>query len=133
MLRLRKVLSDSSKDIRHRRNLINIHITFLGWLVEFIGFFLIMLGSFVLGSRSPLTTLFLQTLTIIIYFNILPLAFLINDPDIKANMAETKNYLSILQFFNIQHNNKIEALEDEKEEDNQNQGRHCQEENDCAA
>ena len=85
MLRLRKVLSDSAKDIRHRRNLINIHITFLGWLVEFKGFFLIMLGSFVLGSRSPLTTLFLQTLTIIIYFNILPLAFLINDPDIKAS------------------------------------------------
>ena len=133
MLRLRKVLSDSAKDIRHRRNLINIHITFLGWLVEFKGFFLIMLGSFVLGSRSPLTTLFLQTLTIIIYFNILPLAFLINDPDIKANAAETKYYLSILKFLKIQHKNKIKAVEDEKEKDNQTQGCHCQEEDDCTA
>ena len=62
--KLRKLLSDSSKDIRHRRHLIQIHVTILGWLTEFMGFVLIFLGSYILGHGDAVVTLILQSLTI---------------------------------------------------------------------
>ena len=117
MIKLRKILSDSSKNERHRHNLFNIHITFLGWLVEFVGIFVIILGSFILGHSSPFTTLILQTLTITIYFNILPLVFLINHSDLKSDIADSKYYYRILEFFNSQHHRENEVVLEDEEED----------------
>ena len=98
--KLRKLLSDSSKHMRHRRFLINIHIAFLGWLIEFSGFFLLILGSFVLGHGNALVTLILQTTTLFIYFNILPCIYLINDEDLKSSIAESSHYFNFLKLFN---------------------------------
>ena len=98
-MKLRKLLSDSSKDIRHRRHLINIHISALGWLAEFLGFFLIVLGSFVLGNGNAVVTLILQSFSLFIFFDILPCIYLINDSDFKANFAETEIYFKFLRFF----------------------------------
>ena len=106
MMRLKNVLSDSCKLRRRRRNLINIHITFLGWLVESFGFILILLGSFILGHSSPSITLILQTLTIIVQTNILPLVFLINDPELKANIVDSRYYLMFLNCLNLQKNSQ---------------------------
>ena len=100
--KLRKLLSDSSKHMRHRRFLINIHIAFLGWLIEFSGFFLLILGSFILGHGSALVTLILQTTTFFIYFNILPCIYLINDEDLKSSIAESRHYFNFLKFFNCE-------------------------------
>ena len=99
MAKLRKLLSDSSKHIRHRRHLINIHIAALGWLMEFSGFLLVFLGSFILGHKNAVVTLILQSFCIFILFNILPCIYLINDSDFKANFAETEIYFKFLQFF----------------------------------
>ena len=101
--KLRKLLSDSSKNMRHRRFLINIHIAFLGWLVEFSGFFLLILGSFVLGHGNALVTLILQTITFFIYFNILPCIYLINDEDLKSSIAESSHYFNFLKLFNCEN------------------------------
>ena len=100
--KLRKLLSDSSKNMRHRRFLINIHIAFLGWLIEFSGFFLVILGSFILGHGSAHVTLILQTITFFIYFNILPCIYLINDEDLKSSIAESSHYFNFLKFFNCE-------------------------------
>ena len=115
MINLRDALSDASKDRRRRRNLVNLHITFLGWLVEFSGFFMILLGSFILGHGDSFTTLCLQMLTMTIYFNILPLVFLINDSYLKACIAESKFYVRISGSFKNQHQgqNKVAHREDE--------------------
>ena len=99
LVKLRKLLSESSKSRRHRRNLINIHITILSWLVEFIAFFFVLLGSFILGHDNSIVTLSLQSLTILFYFNILPCIFLINDSDFKGLMAESRWYISFLSLF----------------------------------
>ena len=101
MMKLRQLLTDTEKDKRHRQNLFNIHITVFGWLVEFSGGFVMVLGSLILGQeRSSYITLSLQTLTIIIYFNILPCVFLINDFDVKTNIASSSYYIMILEAFN---------------------------------
>ena len=117
MMRLRDLLSESCKAKRHRRNLFNIHVTILGWLVESSGTFIILLGSFFLGNTSHSITLLLQTLSLIIQYNILPLVFLINDPDLKVNMADSRFYIMVLKFLNWQHNSQIE--EHEREENRQ--------------
>ena len=98
-IKLRKVLSKLHQDIRHRRNLINIHITILGWLVEFFGFFLIALGSFILGHGSSIRTLCLQAFTCLFYFVCLPCTILINDTDLKMTLAENQYYKNILSIF----------------------------------
>ena len=97
--KLRKLLSDSSKDIRHRRHLIQIHVTILGWLTEFMGFFLIFLGSYILGHGDAVVTLIFQSLTIFIFFDVVPCIYLINDSDLKATFAETKIYFNFLKLF----------------------------------
>ena len=98
-IKLRKVLSKLHHDIRHRRNLINIHITILGWLVEFFGFFLIALGSFILGHGSSIRTLCLQAFTCLFYFVCLPCTILINATDLKVTLAENQYYQNILSIF----------------------------------
>ena len=71
----------------------------LGWLTEFIGFFLIFLGSFILGHGNAVVTLILQSFTIFIFYNIVPCIYLINDSDLKAELAETETYFNFLRFF----------------------------------
>ena len=97
--KLRKLISDSNKDIRHRRHLLNIQITFLGWLTEFIGFFMIFLGSFIIGHGIVALTLTLQLLTFIAFYIIVPCVYLVNESDFKAKFAESPLYFNFLKFF----------------------------------
>ena len=125
MKKLRKLLSDQNKDIRHRRRLINIHITMIGWATEFSGFLLIMLGSFILGHGNATVTLILQTFTIFMIFNVLPCVYFINDDDLKTQIAESRYYFNFLKNFNLEKNNVV-AVEDEevdvsKQDDDQNE------------
>jgi hypothetical protein len=99
IVKLRKLLTESSKSRRHRRNLINIHITILNWLVEFIAFFFVLLGSVILGHDNSIVTYFMHSLTILFYFNILPCTFLVNKSDLKGLMAESRWYISFLNLF----------------------------------
>ena len=78
MKRLPKLLSKSSKARRRRQHLLNIQITTLAWIAEFLGFFVIFLGSFILGHENAVVTLSLQTLTMIIFFIACPSVYLIN-------------------------------------------------------
>ena len=116
--KLRKLLSDSSKDIRHRRHLIQIHVTILEWLTEFMGFVLIFLGSYILGHGDAVVTLILQSLTIFIYFHVVPCIYLINDSDLKANFAETKVYFNFLKLFKSERVDP-KIFEDENRNENQ--------------
>ena len=116
--KLRKLLSDSSKDIRHRRHLIQIHVTILGWLTEFMGFVLIFLGSYILGHGDAVVTLILQSLTIFIYFHVVPCIYLINDSDLKANFAETTIYFDFLKIFKSERVDPT-IFEEENKDENQ--------------
>ena len=120
MKKLKKLLSDQRKDIRHRRHMINLHIAVLGWLVELSGFFLVILGSFILGHGNVTITLTLQTFTMFMMFNILPCVYLINDESMKIRIAESRYYFNFLKIFNIEKN-RIASAENEVGEENNNE------------
>ena len=103
MVKFRKLLADSSKARRHRRNVVNLQITFLAWLIEVIGFFIVFLGIFILGHENNIVNLSMQLLTMIVYFNVLPCIFLINDSDVKAQIVESNWYNRFLDIANLQY------------------------------
>ena len=100
MFKMRKLLSDSSRTYRHRRNVLNILITMLAWLVEFIGGLTVFLGSFVFGHGNSVITLTLQTLSLVFYFDILPCTFLINEEEWKVTMLDSHWYTQFIKVFN---------------------------------
>ena len=117
MKKLKKLISDQAKDIRHRRHQINIHITLLGWMAEFSAFLLIIIGSFILGHGNVVVTLTLQSFTIFMMFNVVPCVYLMNEDDFKNRILESIHYFNFLRLFKIERNN---AFEDENERSNEN-------------
>ena len=105
MAKLRQLLSDSSKIQRKRRHNLNILITLLAWLVEFIGGFTIILGSFIFGHGNSVVTLTLQTLTMLFYFVILPCTFLINEDRWKNAILESNWYPRLIWMFDFHERN----------------------------
>ena len=51
----------------------------------------------------------MQTLTLIIYFILLPLVFLLNDFDIKSTIADSHTYEKILNMFHCNYTNSIDG------------------------
>ena len=101
MRKIRKMLSEESIGIRHRRSMINIHITVMHWLTEFLAFLVIVLGSFVLGHGNAIVTLCLQTTSNFFLFNLLPCILLINHSDVKGRIAESEYYIRILKMLKL--------------------------------
>ena len=95
MLKLRKLLSDDSKNRRSRRNILSIQITILGWVVELVGFLTIAVGTYVLGNKNKIVTMALQSATILIYVILIPCSILINSSEVKEKVAESHVYLSV--------------------------------------
>ena len=114
MLKLKKLLSDASRTYRHRRNVLNIMITMLAWLVEFIGGLTIFLGSFVLGHGNSVITLTLQTLTVVFYFDILPCTFLINEEEWKISMLDNYWYTQFIKVFDSCLSSRFKPFETPK-------------------
>ena len=56
----------------------------------------------------------MQTLTYVIYFNILPCVLLVNDSDFKGQLAESRWYNTFLSLFNCQYIR--EDKDDDKDE-----------------
>ena len=121
MVKLRKLLSTTSRSRRNRRNILNIQITILAWLVEFVGFLLVFLGSFILRRKSSLVTGAMQTFTFLVYFVIVPSVFLVNDPHIKGVIIENKWYIKLLDLFSLDSNYEDEATNEDQEEEEENQ------------
>ena len=90
-----------------------IHITFLAWITEFIGFFTIFVGTVILGHENNLINFSLQTITIIVYFNMLPCVFLMNTPELKDSISNGIFYEKLLQFFNWHYKSHSENEENE--------------------
>ena len=112
--RFKKTLSAFSKSRRHRRNLLNIMVTVLAWLVEMFGFLLVLIGTHILGHQNHFVNLLLQTLTNLFYFVLVPSFLLINDTDMKGRFAESDWYDKFLSKINCQY---IEQDKDKKEDE----------------
>ena len=112
-------MNESAKERRHRRLKINIHITFLAWIAECTGFFLMFIGKFILGHENNVVNFSMQTLTFVIYLNILPCIFLINDTDFKLQVAESSWYNAMLNVFNCQYVHEDDNNDEESTDDSQ--------------
>ena len=109
MKRLRKLLDKSSKVRRWQRNLLNMQMTILAWMAEFLGFFVIFLGSFILGHENVVVTLSLQILTTIIIFILCPSVYLMNSSKVKDMILENHYYITMINKFNCRNfNNEVE-------------------------
>ena len=115
LVRLDKLIDQSTKRSRHRRNLLNIHITVLSWIVEFCGFLLFMFGAFITGVHRPYITAFLKHSRHCLYFIILPSIWLTNDAGYQ--ITESRWYLSILNTVGLDYSG-VEVF-DEGEEKSQ--------------
>ena len=69
---------------------------------------MIFLGSFILGHDNSLTTLCLQTLTLIVYFIALPSTFLLNGSKLKDKIVDSSSYITFSKLF------KRNPIEDDK-------------------
>ena len=87
-------------------------------MVEWFGFFIVLLGSFILGHGNASVTLLLQTLSIFTFCNVLPCVYLINDSNLKANMAESKYYLMIIRIFGFERREVSEGMDEDEEDTN---------------
>ena len=117
MEKLKRLLSESSKQIRHRRNLLNLHITFLAWLMEVFWTALFLGGTLIIGHENQVLTFFMQTVSLMIRFVILPFIILINDTEWKQKMIESSWYNLFLDRLNCQYNDQDENDEENKDDD----------------
>ena len=101
MKSLRNLLTTSTRTVRNKRHLINIHVTILAWLVEFLGFFIVFLGHYIIGHNMKF---FVQVLELVCYCIVLPYVYMINDTKGKMKIAESKWYHWILRLFNSKMN-----------------------------
>ena len=120
MAKLKKILDDSAKARRLRRIHLNIQITFLTWLVEFLGFLFVVLGSFIFGNNNIYLTFFLQMMTCLVYIIIIPSMYLLNSNDVKDLISESNFYITINNIIRFKKENKV-GIEDQKEEEKHEQ------------
>ena len=124
MVKLRKLLSATSRSRRNRKNILNIQMTILAWLVEFTGFLLVFLGSFIFRGKDSIVTGSMQTFTFFVYFVMVPSVFLVNDPYIKGIIIESSWYIKLLDMFRLDPEFEQYDEEDEDEtppEENRNE------------
>ena len=133
MVKLRNLLDDTAKTRRHHKNLLNVQVTFLAWFAESMGFLIIFLGTFVLGHENNLVNFCMQTLTLVVYFNILPCVFLIKDSsELKINILDSSWYNHILVMFCCQYNKEEDDVVQRNVLENVHQEQNLRREEDLA-
>ena len=75
---MKNLLSEQYRSRRARLCQVNIRVNLIVWLVEFFGCMTMAIDFLLIGSRRPLATALLGTLTLLCYFILLPFTFLIN-------------------------------------------------------
>ena len=105
MVKLRKLLSDSAKARRNRRIILNMQVTFLAWLLEFIGGLIAIMVVFLPHENNVTPGLLL--LTEVFYCIIVPSAYLINSADLKSAIIDSKPYLAFTNKFAPHSMNQI--------------------------
>ena len=126
MIKLRNLLSDSSKARRHHRNHLNIQVTILTWFTEFLGVFGFLLGSFILGHTNTTTTFILQTFSVTFNFIILPGLLSVSNPKLKGVVADSMWYQKMMYRISpIQKDDDVaDDEEDEEESEIRGEGSH---------
>ena len=78
---------------------VNIKVTFIAWIIEFVGSILMpfvpkIFGHGLVGTGAG------DVIILLFYFVLLPFSYLINDPDIKSAIVDKNWFHAIIGIFN---------------------------------
>ena len=97
MAKLKQLLSDDLKIVRHRRFVLGIQITILTWIVElmasFIAIIVILIG---MNKQSRVGEIVLRELIVSVYTVILPGIVIIRDSKVKNKILQSDWYIRVL-------------------------------------
>ena len=86
--------------------MVNIHITFLSWMIELFSGLLFVGGTHILGHENHIVTFCMHILGHVINFIILPAIYLVNDEDTKTQIIQSAWYNYVLDTFKWQYSNQ---------------------------
>ena len=98
MIKLKKLLAESSKVKRRRKIYVSMHITILAWLCEFLGFFLGFVATMIVGHQNNANRA-IQVISGYVYFFFVPCTYLINDSEFKEEILKNHLYVRFIEFF----------------------------------
>ena len=124
MMKLRKLLADSKKIARHRRFLLNIQITFFSWIIEAVAFIMLFITCALINHENITQRLILDQVFRSLYIIVLPSIILMNESNIKGEIANSTWYITLLGFFNWNYKSPLERDDDKKEDNNPNEENH---------
>ena len=93
------MLSEKSKARRRKLNEVNIKVTFIVWLTEFVGSILMMLTPKIF-AHGQVGTATGGIFILSFYFVLLPFCYLINSSDVKTVIVEESWFRAIRGIFN---------------------------------
>ena len=96
MRKLKKLLSDDLKVMRHRRLVLTIQITILSWVVELLAFIVGIIVSLI-GVDNKMGLFIMKEFVHLVYEIVLPGIVVIRDSGLKENILESSLYISILE------------------------------------
>ena len=100
MSKLKKILSDDSKILRHRRLVLNIQITILSWIFELILSFLLFANALIgFNPRNIIGNFFADEFLSFVYCVLLPSIVLVHDAELKDKVIQSDWYIGILGRF----------------------------------
>ena len=114
MVKLHKLLAASKKIRRRRRIFLNMHISFVAWVIESFGGVAGMLMIFL--PHENRTTRGLQFITGFVYFLVVPCAYLMNSSDVKSVILNNATYLKFTNRF-FPRINQIAPVNNNRNED----------------
>ena len=111
MIKLKKLLSDDTKILRHRRLVLNIQITILTWLFELgLSIFVIIVKLTVVdGMENKLLDFLVRELIWFVFTIFLPALLLINDTELKDKILLNDWYISFLDKFGMTYKGPMRA------------------------
>ena len=92
MIKLRKLISDELKVIRHRRLVLSIQMTITTWIVEVIA----ATGVILVGVTGNVNKEYANELTLILYAIVLPGIVIVRDSELKEQILMSSWYVTIL-------------------------------------
>ena len=92
------MLSENAKARRRKLNDVNIKVTFIIWLIEFVGSFILIFIPKIVGHGQVGTGVG-AILCVSLYFVLLPFAYLINSTDIKQTIVDESWFHAVRGIF----------------------------------
>ena len=111
MIKLKKLLSDDTKILRHRRLVLNIQITILTWLFELgLSIFVIVVKLTVVdGMENKFLDFLVRELIWFVFTIFLPALLLINDTELKDNILLSDWYICTLDKLGLTYKGPMRA------------------------